>query len=118
MEISNDFYTGGMNIPKRYLKPLFNDITREELVKQMQVINHIAINILKQPKFIIEAGAMQKVYFNILLYFVGSDKTPYDLDKGLLVLGGVGSGKTMMFDIMKVYLTQWRKNSFIKVCWR
>ena len=58
----------------------------------------------------------------LLLYFTGHEKFESEyrqqmgktgsLNKGICLVGGVGVGKTMLFEIFKIYTSQMRKNSF------
>lgn len=50
---------------------------------------------------------------NLLLYFSGNECCKYDLNKGLMIIGGVGCGKTLLFRIFKIYTSDILKiNSF------
>lgn len=45
---------------------------------------------------------MRKVYRNLLLYFRGSPGA-YDINKGIYIHGGTGSGKTLVLEVFKEY---------------
>jgi DNA replication protein DnaC len=49
----------------------------------------------------------------MLLYFTGSEKCRYELNKGIFLVGGIGTGKTLLFKIFKIYTSSLlKKNSF------
>ena len=73
------------------------------------------LNILKylQPNFKITEQNKEIIGW-MLDYFTGSENSHYDLNKGLFVIGNVGSGKTLLFDAFKIYTAQViQTNSFI-----
>jgi DNA replication protein DnaC len=43
----------------------------------------------------------EEYYINLYIYFSGSDKSKYDLNKGIMILGDVGTGKTLSMQIMQ-----------------
>ena len=46
---------------------------------------------------------MRTVYCDLLFYFRGFEGGPYDIDKGIYIHGGTGSGKTLVMKIFKEY---------------
>jgi len=46
----------------------------------------------------------------LIYYLQGDDKFSYDLNRGIIIMGSVGSGKTLLFNIIKEILTYIRKN--------
>lgn len=48
----------------------------------------------------------QEVLKQMLLYFTGNKKFNGDLNKGILLVGGVGTGKSLLFDIFKKYTSE------------
>ena len=53
------------------------------------------------------------IIYAMLEYFTGSENSQYDLNKGLCLIGNVGSGKTLLFDAFKLYTSQLlQTNSF------
>ena len=55
---------------------------------------------VKFPNFTIDQN-QEEFYRNLIMYFQKSDKSVWDLNKGLLINGEVGCGKTMTMDICR-----------------
>lgn len=77
-----------------------------------------------EPKFIFTAE-LSKIYHNVFNYFfnptieidnhfadkpTASGGTEYDTKKGLIVIGGVGSGKTLLFKVINATLIKLNKS--------
>jgi DNA replication protein DnaC len=72
------------------------------------------LNIAKsiEPDFLIDE-TNKDVLKQLLLYFTGSDEFDGSLKKGIMLIGGVGTGKSLLFRIFKEYTSQIiRINSF------
>ena len=86
--------------------------------EHFEIIKKIALYL--QPKYIF-TEEISRILRTLLLYFSGqkedaNDKNnPYaklmSLNKGILLVGGVGVGKSLIFDIFKIYTTQVLKNN-------
>lgn len=48
----------------------------------------------------------KEILKQMLLYFTGNEKFNGDLNKGILLVGGVGTGKSLLFDIFKKYTSE------------
>jgi DNA replication protein DnaC len=72
------------------------------------------LNIAKsiEPDFLINENN-KNLLKQLLLYFTGSDDFEGSLKKGIMLIGGVGTGKSLLFRIFKEYTSQIiRINSF------
>lgn len=49
----------------------------------------------------------------LLLYFIGSPDSPYDLHKGLWFDGNIGTGKTTLMNVFRAFLIKLRKGFMI-----
>jgi len=101
----------------------FSEILKEK-EKQKKQINTVNIewqkhsNIIRQigvhfePKFVIDE--FNKIAFKeLLLYFTGNEEFSGDLNKGILLIGEIGTGKSLIFKIFKYYtMNIIRTNSF------
>lgn len=73
------------------------------------------LNIFKylEPNFIVNEYN-KEVIGRLLDYFVGAENSFYDLNKGIAIFGGVGTGKSLIFKVFKTYTKDVIKiNSFI-----
>lgn len=73
------------------------------------------LNIFKylEPNFIVNEYN-KEVIGRLLDYFVGAENSFYDLNKGIAIFGGVGTGKSLIFKVFKIYTKNIIKtNSFI-----
>lgn len=91
----------------------------ENIIKTIKVnrnIHAIGIhNILKyyEPDFKIIPENVN-ILRNLLDYFTGNEKCEYNLNKGIALIGGVGTGKSLIFKAFKDYTREiLRNNSFI-----
>lgn len=102
--IENIFYKGQQEQPN-----IIKSVDVDWDVHSKGVLNIIES---KQPNYII--GEEQKKILKYLLqYFTGSSDFPDDLNKGLWIIGNVGSGKTLLFESFKKYTGEiLRVNSF------
>jgi len=71
------------------------------LKKHKRGIMNIAENL--EPKFKLDKN-LQDVMLKMLLYFTGSPLSKLDLNKGILLIGGVGTGKSLLFRIYHAYV--------------
>lgn len=107
MEITQQVFNGDFDCKKNaFIK--FVDINRSQHA-------HGLLNILRfyENKFII-TPENKDVLGNMLDYFTGNELSKYDLSKGIALIGGVGTGKTLIFKAIKDYTRDIiRNNSFI-----
>lgn len=67
-----------------------------------QKIENVAREIC--PEFAIETDFDKAMYNSMVLYFNKSENSPWDVKKGLLIMGDVGTGKTICMRVMaKIY---------------
>lgn len=93
---------------ERYIKPVRIDA------------NHFKIHADYLQKIIAEhepnfkwTDQLVDIYNNTLLYFLGNDRTKYDLSKGLYFYGDVGSGKSLILNyVFKQYTRILGVNSY------
>ena len=101
--------------------------------EQFEYLKNIASCI--QPNFYL-TNETNKILYLLLLYFTGQGsfeshynnifRTKASLNKGILLIGGVGVGKTLMFEIFKAYTTKvlnsnkfytYSSSNIIDSCW-
>jgi DNA replication protein DnaC len=70
------------------------------MVFALQVVERIAKGIDENFAFTIEA---EKLYRNMILFFHGDSQFPGDLNKGILLQGPTGTGKTLAMQVMSIY---------------
>ena len=66
----------------------------------LQVIERIARGIDENFAFTAEA---EKLYRSLILFFHGDSQFPGDLNKGILLQGPTGTGKTLAMKVMSIY---------------
>ena len=96
----------------------YGNLEQTNIIKSVQVDwkhhTHGIMNLIraKEPNY--KLTDTHKEILNYLLqYFTGSNKFPDSLNKGLWVVGNVGSGKTLLFEVFKQYTGEViRNNSF------
>lgn len=91
----------------------------ENIIKSIKIDrkSHVfgILNIFKylEPNFIVNEYN-KEVIGRLLDYFVGAENSFYDLNKGIALFGGVGTGKSLIFKVFKIYTKDVIKiNSFI-----
>lgn len=91
----------------------------ENIIKSIKIDrkSHVfgILNIFKylEPNFIVNEYN-KEVIGRLLDYFVGAGNSFYDLNKGIALFGGVGTGKSLIFKVFKIYTKDVIKiNSFI-----
>jgi DNA replication protein DnaC len=57
-----------------------------------------------EPKFSL-TPEVELIYIELIKFFHGDSSFNGDIDKGILLMGATGTGKTMAMDIMKIYQT-------------
>lgn len=105
MNIKEIFYDG--------FEPSDDNIIRPVRINWTQHTNGI-VNIAKsfETDFVINE-TNKEVLKQLLLYFSGSDYFNGSLKKGIMLVGNVGTGKSLLFDIFKKYTAEiLRINSF------
>lgn len=92
---------------------------KENIIKSIKIDrkSHVfgILNIFKylEPNFIVNEYN-KEVIGRLLDYFVGAENSFYDLNKGIALFGGVGTGKSLIFKVFKIYTKDVIKiNSFI-----
>lgn len=101
-------------VPKRYLTTISPELNHDSFIKEANEIYSIAIYELFINTFNINNQDLKTIYKNALLYFRGDDRSDWDLNKGLFMHGNTGCGKSVFFDIFKIYTSKLNHNSFIK----
>lgn len=114
------------NIAKAYNPDFKTVLNEEEAVIVAAKVNEYMANDAKKagedhveitPEIILKSfDRLRSVYRNLLLYFRGDDRSCYDLDKGIYIHGGTGSGKTLIMKVFKEYTkNRLQFNSFRKI---
>jgi len=85
----------------------------EELNVNLKVHKHGILNLAKSIEADFQLTDENKTVLNdLLMYFIGRE---LDRNKGIWISGPVGTGKTLLFQIFKIYSSEiLRKNSFIE----
>lgn len=103
-----------MNIPdfnkpkERYLKTI--NLTSEQWESHVYYLKKIIIDYEPNFKW---SEELAEIYKNTLLYFLGDDRSIYDINKGLFFYGDTGCGKSLILNnVFKTYTTLLGVNSF------
>ena len=99
---------------KRYIVEVSPKITGSNFIQEAQELYKIASMDLFISNFKVETSELKLIYKNALLYFRGDERSEWDLNKGLFIHGGTGSGKSIFFEIFKKYTAKLNHNSFIQ----
>jgi DNA replication protein DnaC len=102
------------HIKESYIKTIDPLLNAETFIKESNFIYQITTHALKQPHFSVDDKELKDLYKNALLYFRGDNRSEWDLEKGIFIFGGTGSGKSIFFEIFKEYTRHLGHNSFIK----
>jgi len=106
MEKIKDIFYNGMN-------PVNENLIRTIIIdwsEHSKGILNIARNL--EPNFEVTEDN-KAILKQLLLYFTGSKESHLDLNKGLFLVGGIGTGKSLLFDVFKIYTAEiLRINSF------
>ena len=113
MEQIAEIFNRGQNInPENIIKPVKIDWFQHSTGIVNIARSFVPITEKNPLGFVIDAKVKETLK-QFLLYFSGDEKCSFDLNKGLFVVGGVGSGKTLLFKIFKEYTKKIiRINSF------
>jgi SpoVK/Ycf46/Vps4 family AAA+-type ATPase len=79
------------------------EVEKQNIIKTVNIDwlahSHGIINICKsfEPEFEINEN-IKPVLKNLLLYFSGDEKSPLSLNKGIMLVGAVGTGKSLNYE--------------------
>jgi hypothetical protein len=79
------------------MPPVMDAVTYTNYIKK-QAINILTQQGKKNPEFIVSEGR-KEIYSDLIKYFVGDSSSSYDLNKGIMLQGNVGRGKSFILKL-------------------
>ncbi|CCH01224.1 hypothetical protein FAES_3215 [Fibrella aestuarina BUZ 2] len=93
------------SLTEKYNKPLWRPtLTLSQGSELLEYI--IGMELARENRTISEEDVDMDIMFNLLLYFWGHEKCPYDLTRGIYLYGEAGVGKTFVFDCFATLLRE------------